>query len=112
MTSIRAKHAVALVLPALMLAVAGMPAKAQPAYDKKIAKATADIVSQKLGEIRGSFGIDDEPVMLPDLMRTYSLPGQSVRRIRPDRAPAAAVIERHLRASDLDDVRVILAGLN
>ncbi len=115
MTSNRARNAVALVFPALLLAfLAGLPAKAmaQPTYDKKIAKATADIVAQKLGSIRGSFGPADEVVMLPDLMRTFSVPSQS-RALRPAERVnrTASISERHLRDDDLARVRVVHAGL-
>ena len=111
MTSNRAKHAVALVLPALMLAMAGKPAMAQPTYDKKIAKATADIVSQKLGDIRGSLSIGDQPVMLPDLMRTHSI-GRAGMRSEPGGSRPAEKAPRPLEAADLTHVRVVLPSLH
>ena len=109
MTSNRARHAVALVLPALLLAVAGKPAMAQPTYDKKIAKATADIVSQKLGNIRGTFGIADQPVMLPDLMRTHSVRARGPAALRRD-AAQTDMRARPLEAADMANVRIVLAN--
>ena len=57
-------------------AVIAAPAVAETRYDRNLEKAVMDIVAGKIGDIRGSFSFDVQPVsMIPqDQMSTGSIP--------------------------------------
>ena len=57
-------------LAALALATLTAAAHARPEYDRSIDQSAARIVAGKMGELRGSFGIDEKPRMTPAIDAT------------------------------------------
>jgi hypothetical protein len=82
-----------LITGAALLAVLAIPATAENRHDRKLEQAAIDIAVAKIGELRGGFSYDAEPVriMLPDFGSTgtitrklsYAAPAKAVAGLLP-----------------------------
>jgi hypothetical protein len=65
-----------LVMGAAFLGLLTAPARADMQYDRKLEQAAIDIVAGKIGDIRGGFSFDVQPVSMltQDQMSTGSIP--------------------------------------
>jgi hypothetical protein len=70
-----------LVVGAALLGLLTGPAGADMQYDRKLEQAAMDIVAGKIGDIRGGFSFDVQPVsmLFQDQMSTGSIPQRNAR---------------------------------
>src|SRR3954469_24228417 len=87
-----------LLLGAALLGLLTVPAGADTKYDLKLEQAAIDIVAGKIGDIRGGFAFDVQPlsVLIHDQMSTGSVPQRNAGALPGDawRDGVAPAIER------------------
>src|SRR4051812_15438039 len=87
-----------LLLGAALLGLLTVPAGADAKYDRKLEQAAIDIVAGKIGDIRGGFAFDVQPlsVLVHDQMSTGSGPQRNASALPSDawRDGLAPALER------------------
>jgi len=67
------------LLAALSLALFTLPASAGDQYDRTLEEAAIRIVAAKIGDIRGGFAIDQQPVFVQPIEKAFvssAMPGE------------------------------------
>ncbi|MEO0327251.1 MAG: hypothetical protein AAF217_01505 [Pseudomonadota bacterium] len=76
-----------LVISGMILANSGLAVSADKEYDTSVARAAAILAAEKLGELRGTIGYDEQPIIIDKKLLEKNSDKSELNYIRPDPVP-------------------------